>query len=82
VGSGQKEFRPLTVPLGEGIVDFDRYFEILKRRNINAPVSSHYEYPLLSESQANYPIAEQIACIIPGLKHDLVAYKGMSNKKI
>jgi sugar phosphate isomerase/epimerase len=78
----KKGFRPLTVPLGEGIVDFDRYFEILKRQNIQAPVSIHYEYPLLNESQANDPVAEQIACIIPRLKHDLVAYKEMSNKKV
>ncbi|MDR1407804.1 MAG: sugar phosphate isomerase/epimerase [Tannerella sp.] len=78
----EKKFRPLTVPLGEGIVDFDKYFEILKMRNITAPVSIHYEYSLLNESQANYSIAEQMKCIIPKLKHDLVTYKEMSNKKV
>lgn len=35
-----------NVPLGEGMVDFKTYFSLLKKYNINVPVSLHYEYPL------------------------------------
>jgi L-ribulose-5-phosphate 3-epimerase len=35
-----------NVPLGEGMVDFDSYFELYKALDIEAPVSIHYEYDL------------------------------------
>ena len=35
-----------TVPLGEGAVDFKRYFGLVKQLNISCPVSVHYEYPI------------------------------------
>ncbi len=35
-----------NVPLGEGMVDFDKYFGLYKELNIEAPVSIHYEYDL------------------------------------
>ena len=34
------------VPLGEGMVDFKKYFELYRSLNIEAPVSIHYEYDL------------------------------------
>ena len=33
------------VPLGEGMVDFKRYFTLLKQYGIQVPVSLHVEYP-------------------------------------
>ncbi|AYL94136.1 sugar phosphate isomerase/epimerase family protein [Mucilaginibacter celer] len=35
-----------SVPLGEGMVDFKKYFSLLKQYNINGPLSLHCEYPL------------------------------------
>lgn len=35
-----------NVPLGEGMVDFDKYFKMYKSFGIEAPVSIHYEYDL------------------------------------
>lgn len=35
-----------NVPLGQGMVDFKKYFELYKSLNIEAPVSIHYEYDL------------------------------------
>ncbi|MEO3406645.1 sugar phosphate isomerase/epimerase family protein [Mucilaginibacter sp. CAU 1740] len=35
-----------SVPLGEGMVDFKKYFALLKQYNINGPLSLHCEYPL------------------------------------
>ena len=37
---------PVDTPLGEGMVDFDRYFSLLKTYGINVPVSLHLEYDL------------------------------------
>ncbi|MEP3211111.1 MAG: sugar phosphate isomerase/epimerase family protein [Maribacter sp.] len=45
---GQKDgkWQPINVPLGEGMVDFDTYFKLLKKYKINVPVSLHLEYDL------------------------------------
>jgi sugar phosphate isomerase/epimerase len=35
-----------NVPLGEGMVDFEKYFEMYKNLKISGPISIHYEYDL------------------------------------
>jgi len=40
------QWRIKDVPLGEGMVDFDKYFGLYKSLHIKAPVSIHYEYNL------------------------------------
>ena len=39
-------WKPVNTPLGEGMVDFNRYFSLLKKYKINVPVSLHLEYDL------------------------------------
>ncbi len=39
-------WQPVNTPLGEGQVNFDRYFNALRKYNINVPVSLHLEYDL------------------------------------
>ncbi|WP_396601785.1 sugar phosphate isomerase/epimerase family protein [Algibacter sp. R77976] len=39
-------WKPIHVPIGEGMVDFDSYFKLLKKHKINVPVSLHCEYDL------------------------------------
>lgn len=45
---GQKKgvWKPINTPLGQGMVDFKRYFSLLKKYHINVPVSLHLEYDL------------------------------------
>lgn len=45
-GTVNGQWKPVNTPLGEGMVDFDRYFSLLKKYNINVPVSLHLEYDL------------------------------------
>lgn len=40
------KWKILNVPLGEGMVDFKKYFELYKPMKIEAPISIHYEYDL------------------------------------
>ncbi len=42
-------WRPLSVPIGSGMVDFNRYFECYKSYELNGPISIHYEYPLFEQ---------------------------------
>ena len=39
-------WKPVYTPIGEGMVDFKKYFSLLKKYKINVPVSLHLEYPL------------------------------------
>ncbi|SMG09351.1 sugar phosphate isomerase/epimerase family protein [Arenibacter troitsensis] len=45
-GTVKGQWKPINTPLGEGMVDFDRYFSLLKKYHINVPVSLHLEYGL------------------------------------
>ena len=45
-GQVNGKWKPIHVPLGEGMVDFSRYFSLLKAYKINVPVSLHLEYDL------------------------------------
>ena len=60
----------VTVPLGEGIVDWDLYFKTIKELNIKAPVTLHVEYPLLAEGEDKFPLSKQQEIIIRKLKKD------------
>ena len=40
-----------SVPLGEGMVDFKKYFEVLKQQGIGGPLSLHCEYDALGGAQ-------------------------------
>lgn len=46
------------VPLGEGMVDFKRYFTLLKKYNINVPISIHTEYDLGGAESGGKPTIE------------------------
>ena len=35
-----------NVPIGEGMVDFNAYFRLLKQANLRMPISMHVEYPM------------------------------------
>jgi len=40
------KWETVNVPMGEGMVDFKKFFGLLKKYQINVPVSLHLEYPI------------------------------------
>ncbi len=42
----QDRWKLMNCPLGDGMVDFEKYFSVLDRQKIAAPFSLHLEYPL------------------------------------
>lgn len=40
------KWKPVHVPMGEGMVDFKHFFQLVKEYKINVPVSLHVEYDL------------------------------------
>ena len=60
-----------TVPLGEGMVDFSKYFGLIKKLGINVPVSLHYEYPLGGAENGADKITMKRDDILSAMKKDL-----------
>ena len=61
----------LNVPIGEGMVDFTRFFQLLKKYQINVPVSLHLEYPLGGAEKGNYSITVDKKIVFESMKKDL-----------
>lgn len=59
-----------NVPLGEGMVDFRRYFEMVRQLGISGPISVHYEYPPL-EGRNELPPRERRRESIGLMRRDL-----------
>jgi len=66
------QWKPVTVPLGEGMVDFKRYFSLLKQYGIKVPVSLHIEYDLGGAEKGRKTITMDKKEIFARIKKDLV----------
>lgn len=65
-----------AVPLGEGMVDFGRFFRLLKEFNLHIPISLHYEYPLGGVENGSSALTIERHQVISAMKKDLSALKG------
>lgn len=65
-----------SVPLGEGMVDFKKYFSLLKQYNINGPMSLHCEYPLGGAEDGTRKLTISKDEFSAALKKDLVKLRG------
>jgi L-ribulose-5-phosphate 3-epimerase len=61
-----------TVPLGEGMVDFKKYFNLVKQYQINVPISMHFEYPLGGAEDGGKTITVPKETIIQAMQKDLL----------
>ena len=66
-----------SVPLGEGMVDFKKYFGLLKQLRMSGPVSVHYEYPLGGAESGAKVITMKREEIIKAMKKDLTILKNL-----
>lgn len=64
------KLRPEPVPLGEGQIDFDAYFQLLKSLDVEGDTSLHIEFPVLTEAENNLPIKNKMEKAIQVLKKD------------
>ena len=60
-----------NTPLGEGMVDFPRYFSLLKKYKINVPVSLHLEYELGGAEHGNKTLTIDKKEVFKNMKKDL-----------
>lgn len=60
-----------SVPLGTGVVDFGKFSEILHEKNILAPMSIHYEFPLLTKEEQLLPDKEKMKIMLLVVRKEL-----------
>ena len=59
------------MPLGQGVVDLDGFFNTIKKLKIVAPISLHIEYPLLNQSEEQLPILAKQKIIVNKIKNEV-----------
>jgi sugar phosphate isomerase/epimerase len=64
-------WQPQNCPLGEGMVDFPRYFKMLKQAGIAAPFSLHLEYDLAGAEHGASHLTGDKQQVIEAMRKDL-----------
>ncbi|MCM4155498.1 sugar phosphate isomerase/epimerase family protein [Gramella sp. AN32] len=65
----------VNVPIGEGMVDFRNYFQLLKSYGLNPPVSLHLEYPLGGAEKGHDKITVDKKLVFDAMQKDLLAVR-------
>lgn len=65
------KWEPRWCPLGEGMVDFKRYFAMLKQANFSGPLQLHVEYSLGGAEHGQRTIGVEKDVVLAALRHDL-----------
>ena len=69
------KIRSEAVSLGEGMVDFKRFFRLLKEYELEIPISLHYEYPLGGAENGSSKLTIERTEVISAMKKDLSTLK-------
>jgi sugar phosphate isomerase/epimerase len=73
---GSRGWRPVSVPIGEGMVDWPAYYGLLKELGISGPVSVHFEYPPI-EGKNDLAAAPRRKQAVELMKKDLTRVREM-----
>lgn len=79
-GKVDGKWKPVNTPLGEGMVDFNRYFLLLKKYQINVPVSLHLEYDLGGAEHGASKITIDRKQVFNAMKKDLAFLRNAWDK--
>lgn len=74
------KWRGVSVPLGQGMVDFKAYFKLVKSHRIEGPISLHYEYPVYDKSDKNLSKGQRRKQTIANMRRDLLGLRKMLNE--
>lgn len=70
------EWRPNWCPLGDGMVNFRKFFGMVKEAKFNGPIQMHFEYPLGDADKGAKSITVDKADVIRAMRKDLIRLKG------
>ncbi|MGD0582754.1 MAG: sugar phosphate isomerase/epimerase family protein [Bacteroidales bacterium] len=75
-----RKWNPVSVPLGDGIVNFDEYFTLIKTLNISGPMSLHFEYPPFENEKETGAEADKKEIFIREIRRDIDRLKALRSK--
>ncbi|MFQ6035629.1 MAG: sugar phosphate isomerase/epimerase family protein [Sedimentisphaerales bacterium] len=71
-----KTWKTENCPLGEGMVDFTRYFKMLKQAKISGPISLHLEYPLGGAEKGAKQLTIKKEEVLAAMRRELKVLRG------
>ncbi|MFD1140434.1 sugar phosphate isomerase/epimerase family protein [Larkinella insperata] len=74
------KWKAVSVPLGQGMVDFPAYFALLKQLNVRVPISLHLEYPLGGADQGKRNLTIPRENVYQAMQMDLQTLSAMLKK--
>lgn len=57
--------------MGQGMVDFEKYFQLYHELKIEGPISNHSEYPLITKEESKLSKSEKMKIAIGRLRQDV-----------
>ncbi len=73
-------WRPVTVPLGKGMVDFKKYFEMTESLELHGPITLHIEYPIYEQDEESLSKKEKMKFARTVMAKDLEKLRDDLNK--
>lgn len=70
-GKAGGKWEAINTPIGEGLVDFTRYFSLLKQYGISPPVTLHMEYPIGGAEHGDRELSTDPEVVFTAMKKDL-----------
>jgi len=70
-GKVNGKWKIVNVPIGEGMVDFNAYFKLLKSLGLKPPACLHLEYPLGGAEKGHFEISVDRKVVFDAMKKDL-----------
>jgi L-ribulose-5-phosphate 3-epimerase len=70
------EWKLVNLPLGKGMVNFNQYFEMVKRHSLTCDYSIHYEYDLGGAEHGRKPVGITMDALAEAMKNDLGFVRG------
>jgi L-ribulose-5-phosphate 3-epimerase len=70
----------VTVPMGEGMVNWDLFFRTVKELRIEGPLTLHVEYPLFENGEDKLSLAQQQEIIVRKFRKDIDFIKSYLSK--
>ncbi len=74
------KWRFVSTPIGQGMVEFGRYFRMLKDAGMDYPVSLHLEYELGGAEKGKRELTEPKSEILAAIKQDVDTVKRLWNE--
>jgi sugar phosphate isomerase/epimerase len=74
-GKVNGSWRIINTPIGEGMVDFNKYFQMIKELEIGGPITIHFEYPMTERPEEEMDKITLKSQVMDAMRKDLTVLK-------